>query len=264
MGVRLNAEGPRMKFFWTIVLAALLIAACQPDTSGLPQELPTLAVLASLTPTLDVDVPTAEPTAVPDTNTPPPTETIPRPTDVPQPTNTPRPTATPIDPTQAAAVALTAAVDLAPRIITLTPNANAVVGTAQVLADVIITESQFQQAMNAAIAEISNIQQAYVDFQPDGIYVDLTALGGQAYIAGRVQVLIQLSGGFATISIGEVTTNALEPPEGYLVTVNGEFFGMMVSVLDEILNQRVGPENDLQDLILTDSTLEVLLLIPET
>jgi hypothetical protein len=220
-------------------------------------------VLPTLTATLEADASTDAPTAVPPTNTPPPTETVLFPTDVPQPTNTPRRTAT-IDPTQAAAVALTAAVDQAPRIITLTPNANAVAGPPQVMVDVVITERQFQEVVDRAIADLPNIQQAYVDFQTDGIYVELTALGGQAFIAGRVQLTLDLSGGFVAISIGEVSTNAAEPPEGYLLVVNGEFFSMMLSVFDEILNERVGPENDLENMIITDEALQVFLLIPES
>ncbi len=252
-----------MKLIRIVILIALLTAACQPDATS--QELPTLAVLPSLTPSSEPDAPTAEPTIAPPTNTvivPSATVTILRPTDVPQPTVTPRRTAT-IDPTQAAAVALTAAVDQAPRIITLTPNPAGNEGPPQVLADVVITESQFQSQVNAAIADISSIEQAFVDFQPDGIYVDLTALGGQAYIAGRVQLDLELAGGFVAITVGEIETNAAEVPEGYLLVVNGEFFAMMIDVLDTILNERVGEENDLENLILTDAALEVFLLIPE-
>jgi hypothetical protein len=239
-------------------LLVFIAAACQPA----PQptlELPTLALIPSLTPS---DEPTLTATQ---------TET-PRPTDTPAPTltatafptRTPRPTQTqrPIDPTLAGIATSTASAQEAPRFYTLTPSANG--ETNQVIADVVITESQFQEELNKQIANKPSIQKARADFVPGGILVELTALGGQAFITGRVMVNIQLTGSFATISIGDIQVNAPEPPEAYVQVINEDFFPAMLATLDSILTQRLGDNHDLQNLVMTDTTMELYLLVPES
>ncbi|MBZ0303823.1 MAG: hypothetical protein K8J31_29045, partial [Anaerolineae bacterium] len=144
------------------------------------------------------------------------------------------------------------------------PGANAPLRTTPVvMADAVITEQDFQQAVNRAIADIDSIQVATIDFVPGGIHVELTALGGVAFVTGEVQVLIQMSGSFATISIGEVTVNGGEPTDTYLEVVSGDFFTMLVSVFDGLLTERVGPDHDLENIVLTDAAMEVFLLVPE-
>lgn len=241
----------------------LLAAACQPASTETPV-LPTLAVLPSLTPS---EAPTATPT---ETETPGPTA-IPTVTltFTPFPTFTPteRPSETPratTEPTQAAVATGTAAILEAPRFATVTPSGNVQAGsTPQVVADVVITEAQFQEEVNAQITSYSAMQRARADFVPGGINVELTALGGQAFITGNVFVSIQVTGSFATISIGEITVNAPEPPEAYIETVTGDFFAMMVNVLDTILTQRLGEQHDLENIVVTDTAMEITLLVPQ-
>jgi hypothetical protein len=67
----------------------------------------------------------------------------------------------------------------------------------------------------------------------------------------------------AQITIGDITVNAPEPPEAYVELVNGDFFILMVNALDSILKQRVGAENDLENIVLTDTVMEVTLLVPQ-
>ncbi len=254
---------------YSLLITLLLAAACQPASTETPV-LPTLAVLPSLTPS---DAPTETPT---ETETPGPTLTpsiTPTPSDTPTytpfPTFTPteRPTQTPrvtVEPTQAAVATGTAAALEAPRFSTVTPGgsvqANA---TPQMVADLTITEAQFQEEVNVQMTSYAAIQRARVDFVPGGINVELTALGGQAFITGNVFVAIQVTGSFATISIGDITVNAPEPPEAYIETVTGDFFALMVNVLDTILEQRLGEEHNLENIVMTNAAMEITLLVPE-
>lgn len=249
-----------MRRFWFLPFIAVIgiAAACQPA----PQptlELPTLAVLSSLTPS---DEPTTTPTV---TLTPRPSDTsAPTITSTPLPTNTPRPTETqkPLDSTAVGVATSTAAAQELPRFSTLTPSGND--APAQVIADVVITEAQFQEALDQQIASMPSIQTARVDFVPEGILVELTALGGEAYITGRVMVDIQIAGSFATISIGDIQVNGPEPPETYVQVVSGEFIPAMLATLDSILNERLGEEHNLEDLVMTNTSMELYLLVPQS
>ena len=58
--------------------------------------------------------------------------------------------------------------------------------------------------------------------------------------------------------------NAPEPPPEYLDTVNGDFFIMMLNALDTILKQRLGPEQNLKSLTITDNAIEVTLIVPQS
>jgi hypothetical protein len=262
-----------MKRFFPIALL-ILLAACQQATPT--PELPTLAVLPSATPTQSpsaTHTPTFTPT-LPNTATVTltPTDT-PTPSDTPEPTRTLRPSLTPratIEPTLAAIGTATEKALEAPRFSTLTPNPpdssqpTLLPGTPQIAADVVITEAQFQKRVNEKIQNIPSIQSAVVDFVPGSIKVQLTALGGEAYLTGSVFVVIQLNeAGFATISIGDILVNAPEPPPGYVQTVSTDFFPMMVGVLDDILKDRLGPEQKLKNIIVTNDTIEATLLVPE-
>jgi hypothetical protein len=252
-----------------VIAALALLAACQP--SAQPQgELPTLAVLPSLTPT-DAPTETPAPSATPQTPsaTPEPSAT-PTQTETPLPSQTPRPSRTPtptIEPTFAVVASATAALVEAPRFATFTPappGSTPIPGGPQQMAAVTITEAQFQEEVSRLIGGYPSMQSARVDFVPDGISVELTALGGEAFISGRVFVSIVLSGDFATISLGDITVNAPEPPDAYVETVTGDFFFMMVAALDNILKQRVGEEQDLASIAVTDTSIEVALRVPQS
>jgi len=247
-----------MRRFWFLLLIVVMVsAACQPAPEP-NLELPTLAVLPSLTPSEEPTM-TATLTQTPrPTNTPAPTLTS-----TPLPTNTPRPTNTQasLDPTAAEAATSTAAAQEVPRFATLTPSGND--APPQVMADVVITEAQFQEALDQQIATISSIQTARVDFVPEGIRVDLTALGGEAFITGRVMIDIQIAGSFATISISDIQVNAPEPPEAYVEVVSGQFFSAMIMTLDSILGERLGEEHNLENLVMTNTTMELYLLVPQ-
>jgi hypothetical protein len=251
-----------MKNLWIgIVLAGVLITGCQPAETP-TQELPTLAVLPSLTPAEAVTTTAPPPTATAESST----------------ATTAPPEATPTDvPTRAAATATTAATPLPPTVTivirqevffaTLTPvpaGVNAPLRTTPVImADAVITESDFQRALDTTIAPISSIQFARVDFVPGGVWVELTALGGAAFITGQVQVLIEMSGSFATLSIGEINVNAAAPPQTFLDTVNGDFFSAFVQAFDAVLSARVGPNHDLENIVLNNEAMQVFLLVPQ-
>jgi hypothetical protein len=263
-----------MKRIVTLLALGLLAAACAPSPTPEAQ-LPTLAVLPSVTPT------TTQTATIPATVTPPPTNTPPAtatptasvtPSQTPAPTNTPRPSATPsvtVNPTEAAVGTATEGVLEAPRFSTLTPapgGAAVVPGTPQVAADVVITEKQFQERVNQKIQDIPTIANAAVDFVPGGINVALTALGGEAYIDGKVFIQVQLTdAGVAQITIppDAIQVNAPEPPEGYIQVVNTDFFTMMVGVLDDILKERLGPDQKLKSIVVNNDTIQATILVPQ-
>jgi hypothetical protein len=255
-----------MKRLWIfIVLVGLFIAACQPTADI---TLPTQASLPSLTPgeaspeataQMVADTDTPEPSATPVPATLAPTETTEE-TDAT--VEAEAPTATP---TSIPAVTIEMREEV--RFATLTPapqgDNQPIRTTPVVMADVVITQGDFQRAMDAALVDNETIQGAEIDFVSGGIDVELTALGGVAYITGRVKVQIQMSGSFASITIGDVQVNAAEPPEAYLEVVNGEFFGLLIQVFDALLTERVGEGHDLENILLNDQAMQVFLLVPQ-
>jgi hypothetical protein len=250
-----------------IVVIVLMVAACQPAPDD--SQLPTLAVLPSLEAVEGTVESTAETTEAVGTETPMSTSTS-RPTNTPtQPTATRTPVPSPtFDPTLAVNLTATAAVEEAPVLATLTPRPQqaAVVATdvPQVLADVVITERQFQEEINRQIAGSASIQSADIDFVPEGINVDLTAQGGQAFITGEVLISVVLTGTFATITIGDIRVNAPEVPEAYVEVVQTDFFFKVIDALDAILTERLGEDQNLESIVMTDREMQIELLVPES
>jgi hypothetical protein len=228
----------------------------------LPSATPTQTPALTATPApSDTPAPTATPT-----QTLTPTLTLTR-TPLPTNTLTPRPMQTPLatlDPAQAAAQTATAAVMEAPRFATFTPapDGSRPTGTPARLADVTITEAQFQREVDARIAGSSAISRAVIDFVPGAIQVELTASGGVALTTGLVTVSVQLTGDFATISISDIQMNAPEPPEAFIQAASGELFAALLDTLDSILTQRLGAQQKLRSIRVTDTAILVTLVVP--
>ncbi len=243
----------------------LLLTACQPSTEATQQSLPTLAVLPSLESTEEpsitpTDTETLEPTIEPSaTDTTAPSDTaLPTITWTPSrtPTRIPAPTDVPTSVPTFPSPVFSTFTPLPPG--TLPPP-----GTPQQLADVVITRQAFQEVVNTKIADYSTMQQAHISFEPGGIRVQLTALGGQAFITGEVFISVQVSGGVAAISPTEITVNAAEPPDAYVEVVNGDFFLMMVDALDTMLKERLGSEQDLENIVISGDNMLITLLVPK-
>jgi hypothetical protein len=262
-----------MKLTIVSALLLVLIAACQPATPA-TQELPTVAVLPSATPTESIPATTTlEATPMPATATAGPGIPIEASaTDVQ--TNTAIPSRTPrrvtptntVAPTQAAIGTATQAVLEAPRFVTFTPapaGAQLPPGAPQQFADVVINEAQFQEEVNLKLLTYPNLESAVVDFVPSGIDVRLTAYDGTGLVSGNVLVAIILSGDFATITISSITTDTSPTSQGYIDVATGDFFVMMVETLDTILKQRLGPEQNLQNIVVTDTEMQISLLVPQ-
>lgn len=254
-----------MRLILSLLALLILASACAPANQPATLQLPTLAVLPSLTPAVET-------TAAPPTDTPPPTVTAPptatpSPTTTPSPTRTPRSTETPrptIEPTRAAIGTATEAVLEAPRFATFTPAPGGQPpGTPAQLADVVITERQFQEALDARLVTVASIDRAVVDFVPGAINVELTALGGEALTTGIVTIAVELTGEFATISISDIRVNAPEPPPVYVETISADFFPAVLETLDSILEQRLGPNQKLRSIAVTDTAVEATLLVPQ-
>lgn len=260
-----------MKFLLVHALLLILLAACQPATPA-AEELPTLAALPSATAILTATA-AVEATALPATETPglgitleaSPTDVL---TNTPLPSRTPRPV-TPtntVEPTQAAIGTATQSILEAPRFATFTPPAPGIVaatGAPQQFADVVISEAQFQEEVNSKLLAYPNLESIAVDFVPSGIRARLTAYDGTELTSGTVLVAIIMNGEVAAISISQITTDTAPVPQGYIDVATGDFFVMMVETLDSILKQRLGPEQNLENIVIMDSEMQISLLVPQ-
>lgn len=261
-----------MKTLRFIVIGLLFVAAaCQPATEEAP--LPTLAQLPSATPTegasptpepTDTPPPTATNTAEP-SSTPEPTDTPPPPTATNSPTSEPSPT---VDLTRVFIGTATAAVQEAPKIATFTPlppGQPTPTGTPQAIADVIITERQFSEEINLIVSSMPQIERAIVDFTIEGVLINVTAQDeGGALTSGDLLVTMETQGGVARIQgVLLWPDDAPEPSETFLQLVTGEFFLKVVEAFDNILTQRLGETHNLETITITNSAIEIMLLVPQ-
>lgn len=274
-----------MKLSWlSLCLLAFVVASCAPADDTLPTLVPTLTPSSQPpTPTLtatpsDTPAPTVTPS-----DTPTPTETFtPTQTLTPSSTWTPSPTATPsatftptTNPTVQAAITATAAELLRPRLATFTPAPPGVpvrptsTGTPQVIADVVITEVQFQQEVNRLLVGKRDVSQAEIDFTPQGVRVVLSASGGQAITSGEFTVYFSMS----QPGFNNLLTIYADPPEAFRMVgglppsdafVNVAYLEVLPAVFkafDNLLNQRLGQgQHNLDNLVLTDQEMLISLL----
>jgi hypothetical protein len=239
-----------------LLLMCLLLAACQPAAQD-NDALPTLAAL-----------PTGMPAAE-SSDTPPPTDPPA------SPTSAPAHSATPVPPSPSPAATQSPTQTQPPttlppswtpppgqeaRIVTLTPGG--VQDAPQAVADLIITEGEFQAELTRLIAPVEAIQSAQVRFVPQGMEVQLTALGGQAFTSGLVLVAFDVAGGFAQISIADIQMNAIDPPEAFIQVIGGDLLPLVVQALDTLLTARLGAGHNLQNLVINGRQLEITLLVP--
>ncbi|MFN8372108.1 MAG: hypothetical protein U0694_04440 [Anaerolineae bacterium] len=255
-----------------ICIALALLSACQPETptAVLPTraELPTdeaTSAAASTAETTGATATLTEATTTPTaaaTSTPTLTPTITR---TPTSTATIAPTATHPSPTPNTVASATAAVQEAPSFATITPAPpNAVIQpttTPIIVADVIITEAQFQEELDAQVAAYPEIDFTAVNFTPIGVIITLTASGGDALITGDVTILFQVNNGLVYITIGGVQINAPQIPEAYASAINN-LYAATIESMDSILRQRLGDVSDLENLVLTETSMNITLLVP--
>jgi hypothetical protein len=264
-----------MKSFWIVLLITAVVAsACQqaPDES----QLPTLAILPSVTPTessvQSVDssptpqpetgeTATLAPTVQPATSTPVPVGA--GPTEAPP--TLPPPSATSIFTPTNTLIPLAAGEIRRATLTPVPPGGNVPIGSgSQVMADLAITEGEFQREVLQAVSTMDSVQNAEIDFVPEGIDVTLTALGGQAFVTGKVLVEIRMSGTFAAFSIAEMEVNGGEPSESFQEIATQEFFPSIVNALDTILSARLGDNHNLENIVMTDTEMRVFLLVPQS
>lgn len=269
-----------------ILLLMVAVAACQPATEV--SELPTRAVLPSITPS---EEPSATPT---ETQTPTATFTstalnTPTPRNTNTPTLTPSLTFTPsntpiasetVDPTIAIESTSTAAVVEAPAFATFTPLPPGPIivaarptstGTPEIVADVLITEAQFQEEMDRILAGESSVSRTEVRFVPDeGIAVALTALSDGVFVSGSFTIPVMLAGGGfnSFVQIGgqvDITMDDEgEPSEAYVETALMIVTPAVQEAFGFILDQRLGEgQHNLEDLQITDDALAITLYVPE-
>ncbi len=268
-----------MKLTIPLLTLILMLAACQPSTN--PTEvLPTVAALPNSS-TAEVtaestatEAKTAEVTSeVTAQQTAEVTEAaLPGilPSDTPQPTSTatvtPRPmTATPtVEPTQAAIGTATQAILERPSYATFTAAPAGTLPPAsnfKQVADVTITEEQFQEEVNLKLLSTQTIQSAVVDFVPGAIKVQMTTSGATP-ISGTVTIPVTLVNDLASITISDIQTDQQPTPQSYIDVATGDLFVMMINMLDTIVKARIGPQQKLKSIAVTDSAIEVMMLVP--
>jgi hypothetical protein len=261
-----------MKFTIPLLALILVLAACQPTTPP-TEALPTVAVLpgGATETVVPTEAQTAEATTESTVEAPaePTTEvtvesTV-EATDTVEPSDTPVPTITNIvEPTQAAINTATEVALEKPVYATFTA---APAGTLpppsnlNQVADVLINEQQFQQAVDLALPSKPSIQSAVVDFVSGAIVVKMTT-GGATPITGTVTIPVTLQNELASITISDITTDPMPAPQSYIDVATGDLFVMMVNTLDKIVKSRIGPEQKLKSIAVTDTTIGVTMLVP--
>jgi hypothetical protein len=272
-----------------ILSVALLVAACQPNNDVV---IPTLRVLSSATPLPTLTyTPIATDTEAP-TDTPVPTATYTEteiPTETFTPSNTPTPSRTPIpsatvNATNVAIGTSTAQVIEAPVFSTFTPPPPGIIvavrptstGTPQVVADVIITQSQYQEEVNRLLADNPDVSQAEVVLAEEGVFVNLSATGGDAFATGRFLIRFDLSTGIGGNSFNNIVViqpvAPLEfemqgsglPSEAFVGIAYGDVTEAVFEAFNAILNQRLGEGNhNLEFITLENGRMLISLLVPE-
>lgn len=261
----------RLLFGFLMLLAATRCGSDNNEDNMLPtiMELPTEEI------TLITEQPAAMPTVV--TTIPPTSTETSTFTHTPHPTSTPLPSIAPTltptaNPTRAFELSATAAALQAPRISTLTPipiGADVqppVYSIPVVAADIVITEQQFQDEINLRINNIPEIQSVLIDFLPGaipGIRVRLTASGGEVFVIGDVFIGFQLTGGLVAIDVLDISVGSGDPPQAFVDVAQNSLFPLVVDTFDSILTQRLGEQHDLETITITDTTMDIMLLIPE-
>ena len=271
-----------------ILSVALLATACQQNDVVIP----TLRVLPSVTPSATLTL-TLEPTeTLAPTDTPEPTATYTEteiPTETFTPSNTPTPSRTPIpsataNATNAAMGTSTAQVLEAPVFSTFTPPPPGIIvavrptstGTPQVVADVIITQSQYQEEVNRLLADNPDVSQAEVVLAEEGVFVNLTATGGDAFATGRFLIRFDLSTGMGgdsfnnIVVVQPVSPAEFEmqggglPSETFVGVAYGDVTEAVFEAFNSILNQRLGEGNhNLEFVTLENGRMLISLLVPE-
>ena len=257
-----------MKFTIPLLALILVLAACQPNAQ--PTEvLPTVAVLpggatATFEPTA---AKTAEATieATAETTAEATVETTAETTEttVPKITNTPTTTNT-VEPTQAAINTATEAALEVPHFATFTAAPAGTLppaGNFNQVADVVISEAQFQKAIDTILPSKPSIQSAVVDFIPGAIVVKMT-ISGDTPISGTVTIPVTLQNDLASITISDITTDPMPVPESYGNVATGDLFTMMVGTLDTIVKGRIGANQKLKSIEVTDTSIGVMMLVP--
>lgn len=252
---------------FSLMLLILWAAACQPAPNELP-DVPTQMLLPSQTAT-DTPTPTATNTSPPSitstaSSTPTPTHT---PTTTDTPTITPTASVT-VDLTRAAFSTGTAAVIEAPVYSTLTPLPPGVTPrpniTPQMIADVIITEMQFQEEINLRFANNPQITLAEVDFVPGGILINLTAAAGSsAFTTANLLIEVNVSSGVAAFRGGlQLAEGQPEPSDAFIAFATSEFFLEIIDIFDQILKRRLNATPNLENIVITDQSMAITLLVP--
>lgn len=262
-----------------MILVAIVLVACQPAEQDLG-ELPTQAVLPSATHTIgssDTPTPTYTPTlTLSPTTTPSPTVS-PTFTVEPSRTATPVPTQT-LDSTRVAIGTATAQVEEAPIFSTVTPVPPGIIGavrptstgTPEVVADVIITEPQFQEEVDRLVSENDNLNRATIDFVPGAVRIELTALSDGAFATGTFEIVFRLTSNSLNSFVQIQTTGEIEmqggidPSEEFLQVASSDGTVLVFDAFNFILNQRLGEGNhNLEFIEINGEVMGIALLVPD-
>jgi len=236
----------------------LVLAACQPNAQP-TDVLPTLAVLPNAA--TETAGPTEAQTS--ESTVEPPVASTAEMTAEATETSVPTMTDT-LEPTQAAINTATEAALEAPIYATFTAAPAGTLPSASNLnqvADVVINEQQFQKEIDLVLPTVPSIQSAVVDFVPGAIVVKMT-ISGQSPISGTVTIPVTLQNDLASITISDITTDPMPPPQSFVDVATDDLFVMMVETLDKIVKARIGAEQKLKSIAVTDTSIGVVMLVP--
>lgn len=248
------------RIFTILLLISLIVAGCSGGNDDDSRQVPTEMGTAQQSDAVTDNSPSN--TSPPSSDTPTITPTF---TDAP--TLIPTATSTP-DVTLAFERTLTAIKEQTPIIATLTPIAiesvdDVVLEVPVVAADIIITEVQYQTAIDNLLANFASIQSATVDFRDtQEVVVRMSASGGQAMTTGEVTLGFVVSGGLVAIPVTNVNVGGAQPPQPFADVIQDELLPLITDALDAAIEQQLGEQHDLENMTITEDRMEIMLLIP--
>jgi len=144
-------------------------------------------------------------------------------------------------------------------------------GAPQVIADVVITERQYEEEVTLLLQDSTTIRTVEIGITPEGVRVTISALAGDAVTTGSFFVRFTLSdnelNNFITVqadppSLFSMNGNIV-PSDAFVEVAYNEVVPAVFEAFDVILNQRLGTgEHDLDGIRFVAGQIDISLLVP--
>jgi Leucine-rich repeat (LRR) protein len=127
--------------------------------------------------------------------------------------------------------------------------------THKVISSIAISESELFNQMQTEIANTGgDIDFALLDFVPGAINFTVRTKDGTV---GTVVVYVEDGADFGVFSVGAISVDG-----DYATTINSELIPLLISSLDELLNQKIGINHDLMEITVADTIISAVVNLP--